>query len=316
MPEFPKPAFPFTYDVATEIGRLRAHKQTRAIPDKAAGMLLVATWNVANFGAQDRRDQDHRLIAEIMSWFDLVAVQEVRENFAGLDDVRHHMNGAYRLIFSDTAGNDERMAFMYDGDRLELLEEIGEISLPPSENHFITLPMVDLAFQGFDRNPYLVAFAASAANSFTFVNVHLFYGSTQKADVNRRALETFAVARWADQRRHSPFAFTRELVALGDFNMPKAAPGDPVHDALVSKGLELPAHTSLVGSNLADDKHYDQIAFFPGPTKDCFTSELGVFDYDKVIFHELWQTRGKKDFDAYCRYYMSDHRPMWFQLKV
>src|SRR4051812_48484722 len=112
MPVFPKPHFPFTYDVPTEVTRLRGHRQVRHVPEKAAGKLAVATWNVANFGAQDRRDQDHRLIAEMMSWFDLVAVQEVRENFGGLESVIRTLGGSYRMIFSDTAGNDERMAFI------------------------------------------------------------------------------------------------------------------------------------------------------------------------------------------------------------
>jgi hypothetical protein len=38
--------------------------------------LLVATWNVANLGLQKRTDADHALIAEILRWFDLVAVQD------------------------------------------------------------------------------------------------------------------------------------------------------------------------------------------------------------------------------------------------
>jgi endonuclease/exonuclease/phosphatase family metal-dependent hydrolase len=316
VPVFPKPGFPFVYDVATETARLRAHKTTRLIPAKAPGTLLVATWNVANFGAQDRRDQDHRVIAEIMGWFDLVAVQEVRDNFAGLDDVRRNMGGSFQLIFSDTAGNNERMAFVYDSSKLSVLEEVGEISIPPSQERLVKLSGVRQKFEGFDRNPYLVAFRVGAANSFTFVNVHLFFGSDKPAEMGRRALEAFAVARWADQRRKSPFSFTRELVALGDFNMPKREPGDPVFEALRSKGLELPTHSSELGSSLVDDKHYDQVAFFPGPTRDAFTGQLGVFDYDAVIFKELWETRGKKDFNAYCRYYISDHRPLWFQLGV
>jgi hypothetical protein len=39
---------------------------------------------VANPGVQERRDKDYRLIAEIMSWFDVVAVQEVNDNLAGI----------------------------------------------------------------------------------------------------------------------------------------------------------------------------------------------------------------------------------------
>ncbi len=63
----------------------------------------------------------------------------------------------------------------------------------------------------------------------------------------------------------------REIVALGDFNMPKREPGDPILDALARLGLELPEHSSEIGSNLQSDKHYDQIAFFPGDTKQRFT---------------------------------------------
>jgi hypothetical protein len=32
-----------------------AQRETRAIPDKRAERLLVATWNVANLGVQERR---------------------------------------------------------------------------------------------------------------------------------------------------------------------------------------------------------------------------------------------------------------------
>ena len=58
----------------------------------------------------------------------------------------------------------------------------------------------------------------------------------------------------------------------------------------------------------------DQIVFLPGETKNCFTGRKGVFDYDTVIFKELWEERGKGDFNKYLRYYMSDHRPMWMQI--
>lgn len=49
----------------------------------------------------------------------------------------------------------------------------------------------------------------------------------------------------------------------------------PIFKALTSKGLRLPEHTSEVGSNLASDKHYDRIAFFPDETQDDFTGNHG-----------------------------------------
>jgi hypothetical protein len=62
--------------------------------------------------------------------------------------------------------------------------------------------------------------------------------------MERRALETFAVARWASLRQKSRFSFTRELAVLGDFNMPKSEPGDPIYNALTKLGLELPEHST------------------------------------------------------------------------
>ena len=314
MPEFEKPTFPYTVRLTQERSRLRAHKGVRGVPDRRADRLLLATWNIANLGAQDRGNEHRKLIAEILGWFDVVAIQEVRDNFADLDYITTVLGGTYRMLMSDVAGNDERMAFVYDSARLTLLEKIGEVAVAPAQARHVKLPGIEQAFTGFDRNPYLAAFRAGQT-SFLLVNVHLYFGSDSRISMNRRALETYAVARWADGRRRSEFAFTREIVVLGDFNMPKAVPGDPIFEALTRKGLEVPAHSSEIGSSIASDNHYDQIAFFPGKTKDCFTG-MGVFDYDGVIFPDLWQGRGRQDFNAYLRYYISDHRPLWMQLRL
>ena len=125
---------------------------------------------------------------------------------------------------------------------------------------------------------------------------------------NRRSLETFAVARWADNRRKSKYAFIHDIVPLGDFNLPKVQQGDPIFDALTARGMILPQHSTQAGSAIASDSHYDQVVFFPGETMNEFV-EAGVFDFDGAVFRTLWGNRGEKDFLAYVRYYLSDHRP-------
>ena len=62
------------------------------------------------------------------------------------------------MLFSDTAGNDERMAFLYDSRKATVLEEIGEIAVPPKDLPHIKLPGITETFTGFDRNPYLATF--------------------------------------------------------------------------------------------------------------------------------------------------------------
>lgn len=314
MPIFPKPTFPFSYDVPTEIQNLRNQKSHRQIPDRSNNALLVATWNIANLGAQQRRDQDRSLIAEILSWFDIIGIQECRENFADLDDLMHKLGGSYRFLMSDASGNNERMVFIYHSSKLAPLEEIGEIAFPPSDYGSIKLPGVTQKFEGFDRTPFLVSFEYKHT-SLIFVNVHLFYGDDKPKSMARRSLETFAVAKWADRRHHSKYSFTRELVAMGDFNMPKSEPTDPIFKALTKLGLDVPEYSSQIASNIADDANYDQIAFLPGTTLAWFHHVKGVFDYDKAIFPALWDNgKGMKHFLAYLRYYISDHRPMWVQL--
>lgn len=314
MPPFPKPKFTYDYTPGPQVAALRGHKTARGIPPRSATTLLLATWNLANFGQQERRDKDKQLFAEILTWFDLVAVQEVKENFGDLFDTVRLMGAGYRVLISDLAGNDERMAFVYDSTKISLLENIGHIVIPPAAFRFIKLPGVPGTFTGFDRNPYLGTFQAKLF-TIQLACVHLFYGSEQPADLARRTLETFAVARWADLRQKSDLSFTRNVIALGDFNLPKTAPSDPIYKALTAKGLELPLHSSMVGSNLAGDNHYDQVAIVPGEARTALTGVQGVFDFDQVVFHDLWLS-SPKNFNAYVKYYLSDHRPVWVQFAI
>jgi endonuclease/exonuclease/phosphatase family metal-dependent hydrolase len=314
MPPFPKPDTDFEYDLDIELTRLREHRRLREIPDRGDGRLLLATWNVANLGVQERRQQDYGLIAELIDWFDVVALQEVADDLTGLYAIRDLLPDR-RILVSDTAGNDERAAFVYDPEKVELRELVGRLSVPPSDFRHVRLEGVEGEFRGFDRSPYLAAFRAG---SFTFllVNVHLFFGSDDPNDVARRALETYAVARWADLRQTSDHAYTKDIVALGDFNLPVVEEGDPIFEALTSRGLVLPPHLSNVGgSSIFGSKHYDQIAIFPGETSEL--SELiDTFDFDNALFRELWDPDDPAAFLAYTRYYLSDHRPLWAEFRL
>ena len=117
MPSFPKPSFTFDYDLDAERAALRRWRDTkpgRAIPDKTANSLLLATWNIANLGAQDRGPKDYALLAEVISWFDIVAIQEVKDDRKGLDGIVAQLSSSWRTLYSDAAGNDAGQ-----GERLE-----------------------------------------------------------------------------------------------------------------------------------------------------------------------------------------------------
>jgi endonuclease/exonuclease/phosphatase family metal-dependent hydrolase len=313
VPPFPKPSFAYSYDLDSELAALRNYpreKKDRRIPKKGRDRLLVATWNIANLGVQDRLDSDYALIAEMIGWFDLVAVQEVNDDLRGIETIHSKLPARYDLLFSDASGNQERQAFLFDTRKVRRLKEVGRLSIPPSQLGNIKVPDSRTAFPGFDRGPYLASFE-SGSFRFSLLNVHLFFGSPKRADIDRRTLETFAVAWWADQKHRDSRSYVPEILPLGDFNLPKMARGDRIFDALCTFGLEVPEHTSQIGSAIASDSYYDQIAFFPGPTRERFTGATNVFDFDGALFQDLWQQRPGKPYWSYARYHISDHRPLW-----
>ena len=315
MPSFPKPSFTFDYDLDAERAALRRWRDTkpgRAIPAKTANSLLLATWNIANLGAQDRGPKDYALLAEVISWFDIVAIQEVKDDRKGLDGIVAQLSSSWRTLYSDAAGNDERMTFLYHSRKVKPRELNGEVAVAPSDLKNVTLPDTTVAkFEGFDRNPYIASFQTKTM-VFCLVNVHLYYGDDSATEaLERRALEAFAVAQWCKRESKSKHALTPIIAALGDFNLPKIDPADPIYTALTKTGLQLPEHSTQIGSNLAGDQHYDQVAFFPTGAGAKFSGKAGVFDFDGGVFADLWATKTPAQFRSFIRYYLSDHRPLW-----
>ena len=135
------------------------------IPPKSARNLLVGTWNLRAFGdlttKWDSADTDspkrdwHALvcIAAIVQRFDVIAVQEARRNTTALFALLAELGPRWRVIASDVtegaAGNGERLAFLYDSDRVQPSGLVGEIVLPADA----TAPA-----QQFARTPYAAGF--------------------------------------------------------------------------------------------------------------------------------------------------------------
>ena len=99
MVSFAKPKFTFSFSMEEEIEHLRENKAHRGIPDKSTGHLLLCTWNIANLGLHDRSDDHYRLIAEVLSWFDICAIQEVHDDLTGLYRLETYIGSQYDLIF-------------------------------------------------------------------------------------------------------------------------------------------------------------------------------------------------------------------------
>ncbi|QIA08823.1 endonuclease/exonuclease/phosphatase family protein [Draconibacterium halophilum] len=308
----------FTFNVSTEKRRLTYHFKKRGIPKKEKGKVLIATWNLTNFGQQKRTPHHLEIMAHILSKFDVIAVQEVADNLEQFDTLLNEMDGNYEAFFSDIAGNYERLGFIYDATKLKRRGLVAELAMRNSQRKHITIEVGDekeeQEFSGFNRNPYMATFYADNFE-FTLVNVHLY-----RSNKNIRLLETKAISNWARKRCEKPLSNvpSKDIMLLGDFNMPKLSEEDQYYSEITHNGLVAPLHeTEYIGSNLAGDKNYDQLFFFPKHTNEDFNNgKIGVVDFDNCVFKDLWKSdksHKKEYFFQYIRYYMADHRPLWAQ---
>ncbi|MEQ9288491.1 MAG: endonuclease/exonuclease/phosphatase family protein [Cyclobacteriaceae bacterium] len=313
--------YDFTFNPSTEKRRLAYHFNKRGIPNKQRDKLLIATWNLTNFGAQQRTPAHLEIMAYIMSQFDIIAVQEVADNLSQFNELMSYMRGNYHYSLSDIAGNSERLGFVYNSSKVAQVGLVAELAMRGYEQRRVTIEVGDekeqMEFGGFNRNPYMMTFKANDFQ-FTLVNVHLYW-----SDTRIRLLETKALSNWARKRSDKGLEYlpSQDIMLLGDFNMPELKQDDPYYNEITANGLTAPLHsTEYIGSNLAGDKSYDQLFFFPKHTNEDFSQgKIGVYDFDNVAFRDLWKmdkTHNKQYFFSYIRYFLADHRPLWAQFDI
>ena len=105
---FKSPVPRHQYVVRTEKSALSKHFTKRKVPPRNKKQLLLASWNVANLGAQTRTPEAKALIAHILKRFDLIALQELNDRYEVIDELLKLMGRGFDYIMTDTAGNQER----------------------------------------------------------------------------------------------------------------------------------------------------------------------------------------------------------------
>ena len=305
------------------------------IPERnLSDTLLLATWNIREFdstkyGARGREPLFY--IAEIIDRFDLVAVQEVRDDLTALNELMNYLGGWWKYVLTDVTegapGNRERMAFLYDSRKIRFGGLAGEIVIPTTKK---LEPAKQLA-----RTPFVVGLQAGWFK-FTICTTHILYGKAVAEEPNRLE-EIRVLAKSLADRAQEKFAWSKNMILLGDFNI--FAPSDQTLKAIIEAGFVVPKQLQKLPSNVPQDKHYDQIAFIAPEMRDQLElCRAGVFNYynyvyrkdDEALYTEdmgnaYTETKeGKKrDEKARTTYYntwrtfqMSDHLPMWIELKI
>ncbi|HSV16234.1 MAG TPA: endonuclease/exonuclease/phosphatase family protein [Tepidisphaeraceae bacterium] len=235
----------------------------------------LATWNLRQF-SESRKHVDLQRIAGIIrdNHFDLIAIQEVKRDGEEVDRLLSVLGSPWRAArFSDTSGNYERFAFIYNADHVQ------EIGTP----HFIATTDAVI----FDRTPYQDTFKAGNF-AFTLIEVHLSYTNT-----TRRRQEAEALAHFAKRLKET--SAEKDVIVCGDFN--EQPPNGNLHYFL-DQGW-----TSLNGdpTNLGSTEIYDTFLIDPQQTKQ-WNGVAGSVHFDEQLY-------GNDDKQAEEE--ISDHRPAY-----
>jgi endonuclease/exonuclease/phosphatase family metal-dependent hydrolase len=285
--------------------------------------LLIATWNLKDFGsltekwmaqAQDSPKRDFRAlwaIAEIVTRFDIVALQEVCGNLRALRTLMKTLGPSWRFLMTDinygAKGSGERMAFLFDASRVELSGLAGELVLSPE---WLAEIGPDAMKQQFARAPYAVSFQAGEA-TVILTTLHVLYGTGPAERIPELRAIARLLADWARQMNR----WHHNLVTLGDFNIDRQ--GDPLWQAFTSTGLTVPAALNAVPRSIFADageaslgKFYDQIGWFTegrGRLLDLELRSAGGFDFVPLLYRDLGLGRME------MQYRISDHYPLWVE---
>lgn len=305
--------------IADRLLRLRALLNGQITSRRQPDSLIIGSWNIRHFdGGRPRLPESFHYIAEIIDHFDICAIQEVKD-IEAMRDLMQLLGPNWDYFVNDSSGagrgNHERMAFVFNRNKVTFRNLIGELVLPKG-----ALP----GDEQVGRTPFFASFQAGWFR-FTLCSAHIIYEEKEGRPMREDEIRVVASV-LADRA-----ADTDEVhVFLGDMNIDTR--DDAGMRALQDNGFDAPdlGPTSLTGT-----KHYDQIAF-AGPDTEANRLGGGVIAWQEAVYtdaeqddyeaiaREIREGRDKgKAYANWTRSYrdwrtheMSDHLPVWIELKV
>ena len=275
-------------------------------PSQLDETINIATWNIREFGRRPRRAASLHYIAEILGQFDVIALVELRDNIAQLNQVLGYLGPTWNVVFSDyltdPGGNRERVAYVYD-TRAATFTGLASYALAKrvkdGDDYVSRI--------NWWRPPYAASFR-SGSFDFIVVTAHIRWGDKPAG----RIPELTLLAEWIDRRSKEPFFGDKDVIVMGDFNIPKE--DSDLFRAITAKGFCIPPGLlGKHGTNLAKDKRYDQILHDPRFTRS-FTDKGGVLDFYEGDHRPLYP--GTKLTKQEFTYELSDHLPLWIQINT
>lgn len=327
--QYPDPKVKLEQIVSNILGLKKGMRDNKIPLKTTSDSLLLATWNLREFDSNKKKngprlEEAFYYIAEVISGFDIVALQEIGQDLGPLKKLLRILGPGWDFLVTDvtegTSGNGERMSFVYDRSKVVFTNIAGEIVLPEKKKKDV---------RQFARSPYLVSFQAGWLK-LNLCTVHIYYGSGKT--IQRRITEIGNISEFFKKRALKE---KENYILLGDFNI--VGRQDETMKALLKGGFRIPPELQKTkGSNLDKSKFYDQIVYRDKKGDIQFTGNAGVFDFYQHVFRDdemkqykfdynmLRKHNGKKKvtkltpkaFNLWKTYQMSDHLPLWVEFKI
>ena len=315
-------------DVEQHLDELAADLGQQIPAKKMEQNLLIATWNIRAFSSLTRKwfadgdDSPKRdfwglsIITEIVSRFDVVAIQEIKGDLRALRTMMKALGPDWGFLMTDItlgdAGNSERLGFVFDTRRVTPSGLAAELVVPEDWMEAEDIA-ADALTRQFARTPYAVSFRAGS-ETFILVTLHVDYGD----NADDRVPELKGIAKWMKDWANRTNRWHQNLIVLGDFNIDRA--GDKLWQAFTSTGLKVPDELMHVPKSIFADpnepqneKFYDQVAWFTTGNKQKLHMNYKTGGYvDFVPFS--YQGKGL-DRNA-ISFRVSDHYPLWTEFEI
>jgi endonuclease/exonuclease/phosphatase family metal-dependent hydrolase len=286
-----------------DLGRPADQKPAPSLPVSAPGnqtlggdMIRIASFNIQVFGEQKISNPDVlRVLAEIVRHFDIVAVQEIRDEQQSLLPRFVEAINAPGLGFDFVIGprlgrttSKEQYAYIFNTDTIEVDRRAAYTVADPD----------DL----LHREPYVASFRCRRAEpdlafTFTLVNIH--------TDPTPQTLrEELTVLDDVFQSVRSHPRGEDDVILLGDFNANYQHLGDLNRMPNLIFAVTNSSAGKLLATNITGKAQYDNIVFDRAATQE-FLGRSGVFDFLRE--YNLSQAQAKL---------VSDHLPVWAEFSI
>ncbi len=316
--------------------RLREGLEASIPPRKAEQNLLIGSWNIKEFGhTKQRLPEAYFYIAEILSRFDLVVVQEVKSTLVDLKIVMRLLGSDWGYLVNDitsgTDGNSERSAFLFNSKRCHLSGTAGELVLWDALTQ-------DSEIKQLKRTPYLMGFRAGWKN-FALLNVHLQPGDDDWEVKYRKEEVRLLISALKEKMKET---WTPRLVVAGDFNFYDRKDVEAV-EMFNEAGFYEVDNLIGVDTNVAETDAFDRLFIrhnkYFSVARDCDgKTKGGVFNPFEYVYRTGEEATYKREIiEAYTgakdlendddalekqfrvywkRNQISDHYPIWFELEI